>query len=113
MYTYGETFYYEVDEENLEMHVLENVVLGDEEYIVTEDYEGKIHVFFYDEDEDEINYVADRRHAQEIIEYWRDEYLIGADIGDYDDDEYYDREDKLGDRDYFDDYNYEDNDDEY
>lgn len=111
MYTYGETFYYEIDDEDLELHVLENVILGDEEYLITEDYEGKIHVFYYDEDEEDIELVTDKRDAQEVIEYWKDEYLVGADIGDFDDDEYYDREDKLGERDYFDDY--EEFDDEY
>lgn len=93
MYTQGETFYYEIHEEEYELEVLENVVIGDTEYLVTEDFDGKIYVFSYDEDEEEVVYVSNKKHANEVIEYWKDEYLISADIGDYDDDEYYDRAD--------------------
>lgn len=93
MYTQGETFYYEINDEEYELEVLENVIIGDTEYLVTEDFDGKLYVFSYDEDEEEVVYVSNKRHANEVIEYWKDEYLISADIGDYDDDEYYDRSD--------------------
>ncbi len=93
MYSQGETFYYDIDNEEFELSVVENLSMKDKEYIIAEDYDGELHVFEYDEDEEEI-YLMDESDAMEIIEYWQSEYLDGEDIGDYEDDEYYDREDE-------------------
>ncbi|MGL6120611.1 MAG: hypothetical protein ACRC0V_08915, partial [Fusobacteriaceae bacterium] len=84
MYTQGETFYFEVNEEDFELHVLENVTMGENEYLITEDFDGKIRVFKYDEQEEDIEFIEDKREAQEIIEFWKDEYLISSDISDFD-----------------------------
>ncbi len=54
MYSQGETFYYDIDDEEYELHVLENVIMGDKEYIIAEDFDGDVHVFLYDEDEEEL-----------------------------------------------------------
>lgn len=113
MYTQGENFYYDIGGEELELHVLEIVAQGDKEYLITEDLDGKIHVFAYDEELDDIDYVDDRREARDIIEYWKDEYLLANDIGDYDGDEYYDREDLDIDGDYYDEEDYYHDDDDY
>lgn len=78
-------------DEEYELHVIENVVMGDKEYIIAEDFDGQIHVFLYDEEEEDI-YLMEDSDAMEVIEYWREEYLSGDDIGDYEEDEYYDRE---------------------
>ena len=49
--------------------------------------------------------------ASEVIDYWKEEYLLGEDIGDYEEDEYYDREDEdYGDK--FDNEDYYDGDEE-
>ncbi len=107
MYTQGETFYYDINDEEYQLHVLENVTIGEQEYFITEDFNGKIHVFKYDEEEDDIELILDKRDAQDVIEYWKDEYLVendDGDISDFEDDEYYDREDRKIDRDYYDDY---------
>ena len=93
MYSQGETFYYDIDDEEFELSVVENITMKDKEYIIAEDYDGELHVFVYDEDEEEI-YLLEDSDAMEIIEYWQDEYMDGEDIGDYEDDEYYDREDE-------------------
>ena len=89
MYSQGETFYYDIDDEEFELSVVENITMKDKEYIIAEDYDGELHVFVYDEDEEEI-YLLEDSDAMEIIEYWQDEYMGGEDIGDYEDDEYYD-----------------------
>lgn len=114
MYSQGETFYHDIDDEEYELHVLENVIMGDKEYIIAEDFDGEIHVFYYDEDEEEI-YLMEDSDASEVIEYWKEEYLLGEDISDFEEDEYYDREDeeytdKFDNEDYYDD---EDNEDYY
>ena len=54
MYSQGETFYHDIDDEEYELHVIENVVMGDKEYIIAEDFDGQIHVFLYDEEEEDI-----------------------------------------------------------
>lgn len=106
MYSQGETFYYDIDDEEYELHVLENVIMGDKEYIIAEDFDGDVHVFLYDEDEEELE-ILDDGDASEVIDYWKEEYLLGEDIGDYEEDEYYDREDeeygaKFDNEDYYD-----------
>ncbi|MDU1911268.1 hypothetical protein [Fusobacterium sp.] len=90
MYSQGETFYHDIDDEEYELHVIENVVMGHKEYIIAEDFDGQIHVFLYDEEDEDI-YLIEDSDAMEVIEYWREEYLSGDDIGDYEEDEYYDR----------------------
>ena len=110
MYSQGETFYYDIDDEEYELHVLENVIMGDKEYIIAEDFDGDVHVFLYDEDEEELE-ILDDGDASEVIDYWEEEYLLGEDIGDYEEDEYYDREDEeYGDK--FDNEDYYDGDEE-
>lgn len=53
MYSQGETFYYDIDDEEFELSVVENITMKDKEYIIAEDYDGELHVFVYDEDEEE------------------------------------------------------------
>ncbi len=110
MYSQGETFYHDIDDEEYELHVIENVVMGDKEYIIAEDFDGQIHVFLYDEEEEDI-YLMEESDAMEVIEYWREEYLSGDDIGDYEEDEYYDREDEYSEK--FDNEDYYEDEEEY
>ena len=110
MYSQGETFYHDIDDEEYELHVIENVVMGDKEYIITEDFDEQIHVFLYDEEEEDI-YLMEDSDAMEVIEYWREEYLAGDDIGDYEEDEYYDREDDYSEK--FDNEDYYEDEEEY
>ena len=110
MYSQGETFYHDIDDEEYELHVIENVVMGDKEYIIAEDFDGQIHVFLYDEEEEDI-YLMEDSDAMEVIEYWREEYLSGDDIGDYEEDEDYDREDEYSEK--FDNEDYYEDEEEY
>ena len=110
MYSQGETFYHDIDDEEYELHVIENVVMGDKEYIIAEDFDGQIHVFLYNEDEEDI-YLMEDSDAMEVIEYWREEYLSGDDIGDYEEDEHYDREDHYSEK--FDNEDYYEDEEEY
>ena len=93
MYSQGETFYYDIDDEEYELQVVENITIRDKEYIIAEDFDGVLRVFYYDEDEDEI-ILLDEDDSADVIDYWESEYLGRDDIGDYEDDEYYDREDE-------------------
>lgn len=53
--------------------------------------------------------MEDEEEAAQLIQYWKEEYLDGEDIGDYEEDEYYDREDRYQE----DSYNEIEEDDEY
>ena len=111
MYSQGETFYFDIDDEEFELHVLQEISVGERDYLLAEDFNGRKHVFLYDEEEDEVHLVDDRNEALEIIDYWKNEYLGDEDIGDWDDDEYYDREDDYNSDDLYDNYDYDDDDD--
>lgn len=93
MYAVGETFYYEIQDEEYELNVIGDIILGGKEYLITEDFEGEKWVFLFDEDEEEL-VLMDEDEAMDIISYWEKEYFGGgSDIGDWDEDGYYDRED--------------------
>ena len=109
MYSQGETFYYDIEDEEYELSVLSTFLVGEQEYLITEDFDGTLHVFIYDEDEDDIFFFFDEDEAAQLIQDWKDEYLDGEDIGDYEDDEYYDREDRYQEES----YNETEEDDEY
>lgn len=113
MYSQGETFYYDYDGDEYELNVLENFVLESKEYIIAEDNDGEIYVFYYDEDEDEVVLVEDRAEKKAAITYWREECLLDEDISDFEDDEYYDREDEIADRDFDREFDEDDEDDYY
>lgn len=112
MYSQGETFFHIIDDEEFELTVLENLIIRDKEYVIAEDFDGNNYVFLYDEDEDDMYFIEDSNEANNILDYWRDEYLGSDDIGDWDDDEYYDREDSF-DKDDFYDMGYDDDKDYY
>ena len=105
MYSPGEFFYY--DDLGTEFEVLANLTYDHEEYIIAEIEDGDRHVFFSNDDEEMVELVEDDDLSDEILEYWEEEYLDKSDIGDWDDDEYYDREDHVNIDDKFEDYDEE------
>ncbi|MBC2855788.1 MAG: hypothetical protein RR191_01825 [Cetobacterium sp.] len=107
MYSQGETFYHLIDDEEYELHVLENFNMREKEFLIAEDFDGMKHVFSYDEETDEITLIEDKAEAFDIIAYWKEEYIGSDNIGDWDDDEYYDREDDYKNDDYYDNSDYD------
>lgn len=95
MYAVGETFYHEIFEEEYELHVIGDLMSGGKEYIIAEDFDGEKYAFIYDENEEELSHMEDEDEAMEVMEFWEKEYngASTTDIGDWEDDEYYDRED--------------------
>lgn len=105
MFSLGEYFYCNDLQEELE--VLFTLTYENVDYVIAENEEGDKYVFVSDEDEDEVNLVEDEELTDEILGYWEEEYLDKADIGDWDDDTYYDREDHVKINDNFEDYDEE------
>lgn len=105
MYSPGEFFNYE--DLGTEFEVLANLTYDHDEYIIVENEDGDRYVFISNDDEEEVELIEDEDLADEILEYWEEEYLDKADIGDWDEDEYYDREDHVNIDDKFEDYDEE------
>ena len=78
MYSQGETFYHNIDDEEFELTVLENLIIRDKEYLITEDFDGTNYIFLYDEDEDDLIFVDDTAEINTVLDFWKEEYL-GAD----------------------------------
>ncbi|MGL4642631.1 MAG: hypothetical protein ACRCVB_06085 [Cetobacterium sp.] len=112
MYSQGETFYHIIDDEEFEITVLENLIIRDKEYLITEDSDGTNYIFLYDEDEDDLIAVDDSNEINSVLDFWKEEYLGADNIGDWDDDEYYDREDSYDHDDYYD-MGYDDDEKDY
>lgn len=93
MYSIGETFYYDFEDEEYELTVLENFNLDDVEYIIAEDFDGRHFAFYYDENEDEVKHITDSHDEDSVISYWKEEYFLDDEINDFEENEYYDRED--------------------
>lgn len=101
MYSQGESFYFNIEDEEFELTVLETLFIGDKEYLITEDFDGEHHVFLYNEEDDELEHIDDPNEAISILEFWKDEYMSSEDIGDWDEDSYYDREDSFDKDDFY------------
>ena len=104
MYSPGEFFYYE--DLGLEFEALFTLTYDNEDYLIAENEDGDRYVFINNDDED-VELVEDEDLAEEVLAYWEEEYLDKSDIGDWDDDEYYDREDHVNIDDKFEDYDEE------
>ncbi len=113
MYSHGETFYYDIDGDDYELTVLENFVLDSKEYVLAEDIDGDLHAFYVDEDEEELCLVEDKKEFRKVVDYWKEECLLDEDINDFEDDEYYDREDNELEHDFDDEFFEDSENDEY
>jgi len=95
MYSQGESFFYEINDDEVEFNVLANIEYEDKEYIIAENLEGDTFIFFYDDTEENIELVEFDVEASEIISYWKDEFDEDDSPVDLGDEDYYDREDRL------------------
>lgn len=94
MYSQGETFYYEIDGDEYELTVVDTFITDGCEYIIAEDFDEKLHFFYYDEDEEEIYHVDDTYDEERILKEWASENYDGdMSSFDDDDDDYYDEHD--------------------
>ncbi|WP_028856509.1 hypothetical protein [Psychrilyobacter atlanticus] len=96
MYAVGENFEYMIEDEERDMSVVGDIMMFGDEYLIGEDLDGKRYVFIYREDEEIVELVDEEDEASDILDNWEDEYYAGGtNIGDWDDDSYYEREDKI------------------
>ncbi|UUV19691.1 hypothetical protein NRK67_09740 [Fusobacteria bacterium ZRK30] len=96
MYAVGENFEYMIEDEEYDISVVGDIMMFGDEYLIGEDLDGKRYVFIYREDEEMVELVDEEDEASDILDNWEDEYYAGGtNIGDWDDDSYYEREDKI------------------
>jgi DNA-directed RNA polymerase subunit delta len=96
MYAVGENFEYLIEDEELDISVIGDIMMFGDEYLIGEDLDGTRYVFIYREDDEMVELVGDEDESSEILDDWEEEYYAGGtDIGDWDDDSYYEREDLL------------------
>ena len=96
MYAVGENFEYLIEDEEKDISVVGDIMMFGDEYLIGEDLDGKRYVFIYKEDEEIVEMVDEEDESSDILDNWEEEYYAGGtDIGDWDDDSYYEREDKI------------------
>lgn len=96
MYAVGENFDYIIEDEEYDISVVGDIMMFGDEYLIGEDLDGKRYVFIYRDDEEIVELVDEEDEASDILDNWEDEYYAGGtNIGDWDDDSYYEREDKI------------------
>ena len=96
MYAVGENFEYIIEDEEYDISIIGDIMLFGDEYLIGENLDGKRYVFIYREDEEIVELVEEEDEATDILDNWEEEYYAGGiDIGDWDDDSYYEREDKI------------------
>lgn len=97
MYGVGDVFNMEIDNEDVEISIIGEVRYLGDEFFIGEDEDGTRFAFKCDEeDEDIVGLVEDEDEASEVLETWESEYLDGdMNIGDWEGDSYYEREDRM------------------
>jgi DNA-directed RNA polymerase subunit delta len=105
MYSVGENFYYEIDDEEYEYYVIGDMIIKGKEYLVAEDEDHNKKVFIYDDIVEEILMVEGEEEQDELLEMWENEfYGTSEEIGIWADDEfnsdYDDEEEEVDNEDY-------------
>ena len=96
MYAVGENFEYLIEDEGNDISVVGDIMMFGDEYLIGENLDGKRYVFIYREDEEIVELIDDDEESSDILDNWEEEYYAGGtNIGDWDDDSYYEREDKI------------------
>lgn len=90
MYSLGERFILEIEEEVLDLSVVGDVIINGSEYLIGEDEYGSNYVAYYDDLEDELTYIDDEDKAESILDNWKNEVYGNQDESSFwDDDEEY------------------------
>lgn len=112
MYSVGENFYYEIDDEEYEYFVIGDMIIKGKEYIVAENDDHEKTVFIYDDLEEVVYRVEE--DEEELLAFWENEfYGTSEDNGLWDDDlesDFEDEEEDFVDIDELDDFDEEEED---
>lgn len=103
MYSIGEIFTYEVEDEEVEFEVIGDMIMRGKEYLIAENEEHEKKIFVYDDQEEVLHYIDDEDEAADLIEEWEAEYygtsaeieLWGEDYVDESSDDEFIKDDEL------------------
>lgn len=111
MFLPGDYFTGKVLGDEIEFEIVATLTYDNDDYVIAESSDGEKYVFLANDEED-LEYIDDEDQVEEILEYWEEEYGDDKeDIGDWEDDEYYDREDARNSKERFDNEDYHDEED--
>lgn len=74
MYSIGEFFTFEIEDEEFEFEVIGDMIMRGKEYIVVEDSEHEKRIFVYDDQEEILFFIDDEDEAHGLIDEWEAEY---------------------------------------
>ena len=75
MYSIGEFFTFEIEDEDIEFEVIGDMIMRGKEYLIAEDLEEHIkRIFIYDDQEEILHYIDDVDEAENLIDEWESEY---------------------------------------
>lgn len=74
MYSIGESFTYEIEDEEKVFNVVGDVVIRGKEYVIGEDDMNICYVFWYNDADEEIVYIDDADEAEKLLDEWQEEY---------------------------------------
>ncbi|MFK4785917.1 hypothetical protein [Fusobacterium sp. MFO224] len=109
MFSLGDYFTKEISGNEYDFEIIDNVTYESEDYLLADNEEGDTFVFI-DNDGDEPEYLEELDLADEILDFWRYSQ-DNNNIGDWEEDEYYDREDRVNTSQDFDNENYDEDSD--
>ena len=95
MYAEGDSFDFNLDNEEEDFTVIGNINYDDQDYIIAQNEDEDLFVFSYDKEEDELLLVDDEDDIQDIIEYWQEEYGKDPSMATYVNEDYYDSQDTM------------------
>ncbi|NME35756.1 MULTISPECIES: DUF1292 domain-containing protein [Fusobacterium] len=111
MFLPGDYFTGRVLGDEIEFEIVATLTYENDDYVIAESSDEEKYVFLANDEED-LEHIDDEDQVEEILEYWEEEYGDEKeDIGDWEDDEYYDREDTRNSRERFDNEDYHDEED--
>ncbi|MDP0488890.1 MAG: hypothetical protein Q7K36_05175 [Fusobacterium sp. JB020] len=111
MFSLGDYFTKEISGNEYDFEIIDNVTYESEDYLLADNEEGETFVFI-DTEGDKPEYLEDPDLSDEILDFWRYSEDTSLDnIGDWEEDEYYDREDRLNTSQRFDNENYDEDSD--
>ena len=115
MYLTGETFSYEINDEDKDFTVIGDAMIKGKEYIIAENENNRKVVFLYDEDTEEITFLEDRKQTDTIVKYWQEEYYGTMEEVDIWEEDYNDRDEDMEALDgfYIDDEDFSEENDDY
>ncbi|MFA6708410.1 MAG: hypothetical protein WCR79_01775 [Fusobacterium sp.] len=106
MFSLGDYFTKEISGNSYDFEIIDTITYEGEDYTLADNEEGETFIFV--NEDDDLIHLDDLNLTDEILDFWRyyqDNPLES--IGDWEEDEYYDREDTLNTSQCFDNENYD------